>query len=227
MHNRNKRDARCSQQHPYLSWDGTGFCCNSKPDVNKPSKRKAVFLAGGPGSGKSFVASFRMSGVSLKNLGFKTINSDDDFEAALKQNKIEMTPENIFSPRGQNIRARTKRYTDEKFEKAQKAGLGLVIDGTGKNFSKIKQQKQKLEKLGYQTWLVFVATSLDVAKKRNQMRARSLPDAEVETFWNEVMANKGKLKTLFGSHFHMIHNETLVESKKQFEHFLKNIRNKK
>ena len=44
--------------------------------INDPSIFKAVFLAGGPGSGKSFV----VGKTSLKALGFRLINSDDLFE---------------------------------------------------------------------------------------------------------------------------------------------------
>jgi len=191
--------------------------------VNKLGKKKAVFLAGGPGSGKSFVASLKISGVSLKKLGFKAINSDDDFEAALHHSSIKMTPENIFSTQGQKIRERTKRYTAEKLRRAQSSRLGLVIDGTGKDVAKIRKQKKQLEELGYTTWMVFVETSLSVALRRNRMRPRSLPDNEVEIFWHQVMKNKPKFYTQFGSNMHTIRNETIKEVKTQFEAFLKHI----
>ena len=62
--------------------------------VNDPSIFKAVFLAGGPGSGKSFV----VGQTALTSFGFKVVNSDDAFEAALKKAGLEATPDNIFSP---------------------------------------------------------------------------------------------------------------------------------
>ena len=64
--------------------------------VNDPAIFKAVFLAGGPGSGKSFI----VGKTGLTPLGFKVINSDDAFEAALKKAGLEMSPDNIFSPKG-------------------------------------------------------------------------------------------------------------------------------
>ena len=49
--------------------------------INDPSIFKAVFLAGGPGSGKSFI----VGRTALTALGFRIINSDDAFENAMKK----------------------------------------------------------------------------------------------------------------------------------------------
>src|SRR5210317_1366961 len=78
--------------------------------VNDPAIFKAVFLAGGPGSGKSFI----VGKTGLPSLGFKVVNSDDAFEAGLKKAKMAMTPDNIFSPKGQEIRGKAKRITQTK-----------------------------------------------------------------------------------------------------------------
>ena len=51
-----------------------------KEGVYDPNIFKAVFMAGGPGSGKSWIASKTTSG-----LGLKVINSDDAFERILKK----------------------------------------------------------------------------------------------------------------------------------------------
>ena len=48
--------------------------------VYDPNIFQAVFLAGGPGSGKSFVARTTTGG-----LGMKVVNSDDAFERLLKK----------------------------------------------------------------------------------------------------------------------------------------------
>ena len=49
--------------------------------VNDPAIFKAVFLAGGPGSGKSFM----VGQTGLTGLGFKIVNSDTAFETAIKK----------------------------------------------------------------------------------------------------------------------------------------------
>ena len=61
--------------------------------VNDPAIFKAIFLAGGPGSGKSFI----VGKTGLTSLGFKVVNSDTAFERAMNQAGMEMNPDNIFS----------------------------------------------------------------------------------------------------------------------------------
>ena len=48
--------------------------------------------------------------------------------------------------------------------------LGQVIDGTGKDFEKIQRQAASLKQLGYDTYMIFVNTSEEVAQERNQAR---------------------------------------------------------
>ena len=54
--------------------------------VNDPAIFKAIFLAGGPGSGKSFI----VGKTGLTSMGYKVVNSDDAFEAAMKKAGMEM-----------------------------------------------------------------------------------------------------------------------------------------
>lgn len=170
--------------------------------VNDPSIFKAVFLAGGPGSGKSFI----VGKTALTALGFKVINSDDIFERALSKAGLKTTPENIYSPRGQEIRGQAKELTGKKLDLALNGRLGLVIDGTGKDYEKIEKQAGKLKKLGYEVAMIFVNTDLDTAKDRNRARARSLPDDEVETMWKGVQKNVGKFQNFFGAKMFVIDN---------------------
>jgi len=162
--------------------------------VNDPAIFKAVFLAGGPGSGKSFI----VGKTGLTSMGYKVVNSDDAFEAAMKKAEMEMTPDNIFSPKGQELRGKAKRLTGNKQTRYIKGRLGLVVDGTGKDPEKIANQARQVQKLGYQAAMIFVNTDLDTALKRNRMRARSLPDKEVESYWKQVQRNVGKFQRMFG-----------------------------
>lgn len=170
--------------------------------VHDPSIFKAVFLAGGPGSGKSFI----VGKTALTALGMKVINSDDAFERALAKAGLASTPENIYSPKGQEIRGQAKALTGKLMDHAVHGRLGLVIDGTGKDFGKIEKQAEKLKKIGYEVAMIFVNTSLDTAKTRNKMRTRSLPDSEVETMWSEVQHNIGKFQQYFGNNMFIIDN---------------------
>jgi len=159
-----------------------------------PAIFKAVFLAGGPGSGKSFI----VGRTGLPSLGYRVINSDDAFEFLLKKNNIPMTPEGIFSPKGQKVRDKAKKITGSKQLRYMNGRLGLVIDGTGKDIAKIKAAKKNLEIAGYDTAMIFVNTDEQTALKRNRMRARTLPDDQVSKMWKTIQQNIGEFQTIFG-----------------------------
>jgi len=170
--------------------------------VNDPSIFKAVFLAGGPGSGKSFV----VGKTALQALGFKLINSDDAFEAGLKKAGLSTSPEDIASAQGQEIRAGAKALTGRKMKLALGGRRGLVIDGTGKDYAKIKKQVDELRKIGYAVKMIFVNTDLETALDRNKERERSVPDKMVEKMWKDVQKNIGKFQGLFRSRMIIVDN---------------------
>ena len=130
--------------------------------VDDPAIFKAVFLAGGPGSGKSFT----VGKTALTALGFKIVNSDDKFEALLKKAKLEPTPDNIFSPKGQELRKKAKTQTAKQQGLYLEGRLGLVIDGTGKDYTKIKKQSEMLKALGYDVAMIFVNTDMETALEK-------------------------------------------------------------
>ena len=171
--------------------------------VNDPAIFKAVFLAGGPGSGKSFI----VGKTGLVNIGMKLVNSDDEFERRLKDAGLDKSnPDDIYSPQGQALRGKAKKTTKNKQDMYIKGRLGLVIDGTGKDADKMIRQRKQLEDLGYDTAMIFVDTDLETSMLRNKERARKLPDAEVKTMWKEVQSNKKRFKSLFGKNFAIVDN---------------------
>ena len=158
-----------------------------------PNIFKAFFLAGGPGSGKSFVTNNAFGGT-----GLKTINSDSAFERSLKKNGLSLKmPEDEAEARD-IIRDRAKAMTGSQMDLSIKGRLGLVIDGTGRDYDKIKEQKALLDLLGYDCYMVFVNTSLEVALERNSKRERSVPEYITRKSWTQVQSNIGKFQNTFG-----------------------------
>ena len=175
--------------------------------VYDPNIFKAIFMAGGPGSGKSYVAKRTTSG-----LGLKMVNSDDIYEKMLNDAGLDTTPEDIYSDKGQEIRGRAKGVTSRMKGNFLDGRLGLIIDGTGKDYSKIAKQVQGLKLLGYECYMIFVNTSLDTAQEQNAKRKRTLPEKEVATMWNEVQSNIGGFQRLFGnSNFIVVDNNMAGE----------------
>ena len=162
--------------------------------VDDPAIFKAVFLAGGPGSGKSFI----VGKTGLPALGLKVVNSDDAYEAAMKKAGMEMSPDNIFSVQGQDIRGKAKALTGKKQARYLMGRLGVVVDGTGKEFDKVKKQAQAMKALGYDVAMIFVNTDLQTAIDRDAQRARTIGAKEVTNYWNEVQRNVGAFQTFFG-----------------------------
>ena len=175
---------------------------NIMEGVNDPAIFKAVFLAGGPGSGKSFV----VGKTSLKALGFRLINSDDAFEKGLKKAGLTTNPEDIFSAQGQKVRATAKALTGKIMVRALEGRNGIVVDGTGKDYAKIKKQVDMLREMGYAVHMIFVNTDLETALERNRNRPRSLPDKEVEKRWKDVQKNIGTFQGLFRNRMTIVDN---------------------
>ena len=175
--------------------------------VYDPNIFKAIFLAGGPGSGKSYVVRRTTGG-----LGMKIVNSDDIYEKMLKDAGLDTTPEDIYSDQGQEIRGRAKGVTSRMKGNFLEGRLGLIIDGTGKDYDKIANQVSGLKALGYETYIIFVNTSLETAQERNLQRKRTLASDEVTRMWNAVQQNIGKFQRLFGgSNFIVVDNNNAGE----------------
>ena len=195
--------------------------------VNDPGILKAFFMAGGPGSGKSYVAGelfalpkdTEMSTVSYDN-GLKLVNSDKAFELLLKKAGIDMAKLMDLKDSSEEewsnamvIRDRAKELTKGTQEMYIQGRLGMIIDGTGKNYGKIEKQVNKMRALGYDCYMVFVNTSLEVAQQRNAARDRKLPKDMVEKMWGEVQQNIGKFQRLFKSkRFEIVDNSEYGDS---------------
>lgn len=174
---------------------------------------KAFFMAGGPGSGKTHVASeiFSFPHDSIISISYRTglklINSDVAFEHILKgmgidpKNLAELDPIKFakLTQGPDSPKERARKITTMKRNFYKEGRLGMVIDGTGVIFEKIKVMKKELEDYGYDTYMVFINTSLEVAQARNARRTRTLPKELVSEIWHAVQDNIGAFQREFGS----------------------------
>jgi hypothetical protein len=174
--------------------------------VNDPGIFKAIFLAGGPGSGKSFVGSevvgipkggFTGMDMSFAPSGLKLVNSDPEFEYFLKK-------------QGVDPREKAKAIKKAKEKLYVQGKLGLLIDGTGDDYGKISTKVRGLKKIGYDCYMIFVNTTLEVAQERNLRRSRQLPEKIVKKIWTDVQKNLGRFQGLFKQNFIIIDNSEAV-----------------
>lgn len=188
--------------------------------LNDPNIFKAFFLAGGPGSGKSFVVRATTGGT-----GLQIVNSDDAFERYLKNAGLsQKMPETEKEPRDVE-RKRAKRVTKARQEGYLEGRLGLIIDGTGKDYEKIAKQSNELKQLGYDTHMIFVNTSLDVALERNAKRDRSVPEDIAVRSWKAVQSNIGKFSQHFRQNFIVVdNNDANIKDPQVFNEVFKQIK---
>ena len=161
--------------------------------VYDPGIFKAFFLAGGPGSGKTFV-----TGNAFGGTGLKLVNSDTSFERGLTKANLSIKMPDEEEYFRNIIRQRAKTTTGNQLDKYLESRLGVVIDATGRDYNIIQRQVNNCKVLGYDCYMVFVNTSLEVALQRNQNRPRTLPEYIVKTSWDTVQQNIGKFQYLFG-----------------------------
>ena len=173
---------------------------------------KAVFLMGGPGSGKTAI----VKALHLKSLGLKLVNTDSAFEKGLKKAGYSLDLRTMDAAIRDPIRARAKEITAKGLEGYIMGRLGLIFDTTSAKKSKIAIYKKQLDTLGYEYKMIYVNTSLANAQARNAERARKLPEKIVQKDWEASQKNSKSFKNMFGKDFIEVTNDdTLAELKKK------------
>ena len=160
--------------------------------VYDPGIFKAFFLAGGPGSGKTFVTASAFAGT-----GLKVVNSDKAFEKGLKQANLSLKMPDEEEYFRNIVRAKAKMTATTALDTYVNGRLGLVIDATGRDLDLVQRQHAMLRSIGYDCYMIFVNTSLDVALERNKIRSRSIPEYIVQKSWEGVQSNIGSFQRIF------------------------------
>lgn len=178
--------------------------------LQDPNIFKAFFLAGGPGSGKSFVV-----GKTTGGTGLRIVNSDDVFEKYLKDAGFDQDMRTAKAEREADarevLRKRAQDVTKARQDNYLKGRIGLIIDGTGKDYDKIVKQSIELKQMGYDTHMIFVNTSIDVALERNAKRKRSVPESIATKSWKQVQSNMGKFSQHFRGNMVIVDNNDIKE----------------
>jgi len=201
--------------------------------VDDPGILKCVFLAGGPGSGKTYMTK-GLFGVpeklNISHSGMKMVNSDKELKFLLRKygfgTDLDNMPDEVFKnlttskeKGGSNLRHFARELTDVRRKKYQAGRLGMIIDGTGDDFRKISTMKKEVEDIGYDTYMIFVNCTLEVALIRNEKRDRVLPEKIVKDSHAAVMRNLGGFQGLFSGNFMIADNNKDLDEKKAQKRF--------
>ena len=218
---------KLSEMEKYKKWIKKTLRVELVEGVDDPGILKAVFLAGGPGSGKTYIAKGLFGipdKINVSQTGMKMVNSDKELKYLLNKfgfgTDLDSLPDEVFAnltnpsdPKYSGLRSFAKDLTGQRRKLYQNGRLGMIIDGTGDEFNKISMEKKELEAVGYDCYMIFVNTSLDVALERNEKRDRILPEKIVKDSHKAVTQNMGGYQGLFGGSNFMIvdNNKTLDE----------------
>jgi hypothetical protein len=161
---------------------------------------KAVFLAGGPGSGKDYVLD-----NTLQGHGLTEINSDKAFEFLMDKESLDKTMPSSEQKKRDIVRDRAKSITDLRQRLALLGRNGLIINGTGDDLEKISHIKKHLEEIGYDTSMIMVNTADEVSKQRNIERGtrggRTVPENIRKEKWDSVQASRPEFAKMFGNRY--------------------------
>ena len=201
--------------------------------INDPGILKCVFLAGGPGSGKTYMAKGLFGIPERLNISFaglKMVNSDKELKFLLNKygfgTDLDKMPDEVFKnlttsteKGGSNLRQFAKELTGVRRKKYMDGRLGMIIDGTGDDYKKIYQMKKDVEEKGYDTYMIYINTTLEVALDRNEKRDRVLPQKIVMDSHRAVMQNLGGFNGLFKQNFMVADNNKDLDEKKAAKRF--------
>lgn len=133
-------------------------------DVER-GRYKAIFVTGGPGSGKDVVLRECIAEQKIVELNFTQIGDilNDKHRLALRS----------MNPKNEAVRTRGP----------------LIINGPADDNQKIAGIKEELEELGYETMMVFVDTTDNVSKERNTQLARMMSESVRQERWEKSHSN--------------------------------------
>ena len=168
--------------------------------VNDKAIFKAVFLSGGPGSGKDYVLDNTLAGHGLTE-----INSDKALEFLMDKKNLDKTMPASEKEARDIVRGKAKDLTELRQRLALLGRNGLIINGTGDDPKKYAKIKKELEELGYETSMIAVNTKDEVSSKRNiergQRGGRTVPENIRKEKWDSVNNARPEMAKLFGTNY--------------------------
>jgi len=166
---------------------------------------KAIFLSGGPGSGKDYILDNTLAGHGLTE-----INSDKALEFLMDKNNLDKKMPDTEKEARDLVRGKAKDITDLRQTLALLGRNGLIINGTGDDPSKYAKIKKNLESIGYETSMIAVSTKDEVSTKRNiergQRGGRTVPENIRKEKWDAVSNARPEMAKLFGNNYKEIDN---------------------
>ena len=148
---------------------------------------KAIFVTGGPGSGKDVIIR-----ESIAESRAVELNATQAFDYLADKQKL------------------AEKTSDFRRESIRNRGP-LIINGPADSIDKINHIKEELEELGYSTIMVFVNTTNEISQERNTKLSRMMVESIRYDKWSQAQKNKRLFSESFDD-FIQIDNTGSLES---------------
>jgi predicted kinase len=134
---------------------------------------RAIFVTGGPGSGKDVVIR--------------------ECIAEGKAVELNFTQAFGYLSDKQKLSEKTNDFRREAIR-----GRGpLIVNGPADDDERLAYIKEELEELGYETMMIFVATSNEASKERNEKLSRMMMESVRQDKWNKSQRNIEQFNELY------------------------------
>jgi cytidyltransferase-like protein len=148
---------------------------------------KAVFVTGGPGSGKDVV--LREAIAEAKAVELNSVQALDYL----------------------NDKQRLSEKSNDYRREALRNRSPLIINGPADTEEKILHIKEELEELGYETLMVFVDTTNEASKDRNAKLTKMIIESVRQDKWQQAQKNKEVYSNLFENFIHFDNSASLED----------------
>ena len=136
---------------------------------------KAIFVTGGPGSGKDIIIRNALNMFSLTELNFT-------------QAKDYLSDKHRLSEKTQDFRKEAIRLRES-----------IIINGPADDYERVRYIKEELEELGYSTMMIFVSTTDETSQERNAMLSKMMVESVRQDKWNKSQQNRVYFSKIFES----------------------------
>mgnify|MGYP003664659359 FL=1 len=167
-------------------------------DANFANK-KAIIVVGGIGSGKTTIINKIIDKLNLKELGFNIVDED------IERSKIQQDKNVSEASAYQNARKSVKKRLND----LSNNGDGIIYDNVGGNRDLTTKKVDELKSKGYDVSMILVDTNVEIAKKRDAARDRSMGDFMVELSNGLVERRKDLYAKDFEGSFSTINTDNL------------------
>jgi predicted kinase len=149
---------------------------------------KAIFITGGPGSGKDIAI---REGIAESRI--VELNASQAFDYLMDKKKL------------------SEKSKDFRLEAIRNRGP-LLVNCSADNLDHITQIKEELEELGYNTMMVYVDTTDSVSKQRNQGLKRTISEDVRREKWSKSQQNKVHYYKMFEDFNLFVNNNSNIET---------------